>query len=82
MRHDLDPLTTLNDWLSTRGNHVHGSTADAWNITPYRDGFVVSPSGGARSNVLYLVRGDAVTTFSPATTTLAAAYDALLAPGR
>ncbi len=70
----LRALATLNSWLAMRGYDTSSSTDGAWNISPYRDGFVFSPSGGARSNLLYLVLGDAVGAFSPATTSIDEAY--------
>lgn len=67
-------LETLNSWLASRGHDTSSSTEGAWNISPYRDGFVFSPSGAARSNLLYIVAGDAVGAFSPATTSIDEAY--------
>lgn len=74
MSMELQALETLNSWLVARGNDTSSSTEGTWNISPYRDGFVFSPSGAARSNLLYLVIGDAAGAFSPATTSIDEAY--------
>jgi hypothetical protein len=71
---ELQALETLNSWLAARGHDTSSSTEDTWNISPYRDGFVFSPSGAARSNLLYIVSGDDVGAFSPATTSIDEAY--------
>lgn len=70
-------LVALNAWLAERGMDVDSSTADAWNMTPYRDGVVFSAAGGARSNVLYLVANDSVAAFAPSTTSIEEAYASL-----
>lgn len=71
---ELQALETLNSWLAARGHDTSSSTEDTWNISPYRNGFVFSPTGAARSNLLYIVSGDAVGAFSPATTAIDEAY--------
>ncbi len=67
-------LAVLNAWFAERGMDVDGSTEDAWNIAPFRDGVVFSAAGGARSNVLYLVVDDSVAAFAPSTTSIEEAY--------
>jgi hypothetical protein len=68
-------LAVLDAWLEQRGMSSRTSTGDAWDVAPYRAGFVFSPTGGARSNVLYLVVDDVVTAFSPSTTSIEDAYE-------
>jgi hypothetical protein len=72
-------LTTLNRWMQQRGLDVPVSIGDAWGIEAFRKGFVFRPSGGARSNRLYLVIGDEVTPFTPSSTTLRDTYAAAIA---
>lgn len=67
-------LVALNSWLADRGQETGSSTEEAWNISPYKEGFVLSPAGGARSNLLYVVVDDMVKAFSPATTSIEEAY--------
>lgn len=74
MSMELQALETLNLWLTARGHDTSSSTEDTWNISRYRDGFVFSPSGAARSNLLYIVSGGDVGAFSPATTSIDEAY--------
>ena len=71
-------LATLNSWLADRGQETGSSTEDAWNISPYKEGFVLSPARGVRSNLLYLVVDDTVKAFSPATTSIGEAYEEVI----
>ncbi|MET4143872.1 hypothetical protein [Arthrobacter sp. UYCo732] len=67
-------LAVLNDWFAGKGSSVAGSTADAWNITSYRDAFLFSSGGGRRSNTLYVVLGRSVCQFAASTGSLEDAY--------
>ena len=69
-----EALATLNAWLARRDQNISSSYEAAWAIAEYRDAFVFSPSGGRRSNLLYVVRGTRVMSFSPATATLDEVY--------
>ena len=71
-------LVTLNAWLVQRDQSIQSSDEGDWAITEYRDAFVFSPAGGRRSNLLYVVRGDRVEPFSPATTALDEVYRGLV----
>lgn len=77
MNDRFQALAVLNVWLSDQGNDTSASTEESWNISEYRDAYLFSPSGGRRSNVLYLVLGDSVAWFSPARTTIEKTYSAL-----
>jgi len=69
-------IAVLARWLSQ-----HGAAADAgedgWQVSAFEDCFLLTPSGGRRSNQLYLVRGQSVVAFSPATMSLDDAYATL-----
>lgn len=69
-----EALGTLNAWLAEHGQGASTFGQNDWAISAYREAFLFSPSGGRRSNRLYLVRGIEVTPFSPATTSLDEAY--------
>lgn len=74
-------LGAFNAWLAEHGLRASTSTGSDWTITAYRDAFVFSPSGGRRSNRLYVVRGSEVQPFSPAVTSLDEAYAEVKARG-
>ena len=73
-------LATLNNYLASQGSDLSSSTQETWNITPHKDAYIFSPKG-LRGNSLYLVRGSAVMSFSPATTSLDEAYQQITADG-
>lgn len=66
-------LSTLNSYFASQASDVSLSTLETWNTTPHKDAYIFSPKG-LRGNSLYLVRGSAVISFSPATTSLDEAY--------
>ena len=68
-----EAVATLNSWLAHRDQHISTANEGDWTISEYRDAFVFSPLG-RRSNLLYVVRGSRVRSFSPATATLDQVY--------
>ena len=68
---------TLNAWLAQRDESFSSSQEAAWTISEYRDAFVFSPPEGRRTNLLYVVRGPRVRSFSPATDSLDEVYEEL-----
>lgn len=65
---------TLNRWLSEHGVPDAHTTPDDWNINQFEDALLFAPVGQRRSNRLYFVRGDAVSAFSPSTTSFDEGY--------
>jgi hypothetical protein len=70
-------IAVLTHWCSQRGLAGVDAADDNWQASVFEDCFIIRPSGGRRSNQLYLVRGESVIAFSPATTSLGDAYAAL-----
>jgi hypothetical protein len=70
-------LLALNDWLLGHGVDAVEAEEDAWLISEFEDAYLFAPAEGRRSNRLYLVRGHAVSAFSPSTTSFDDAYAAL-----
>ena len=53
-------------------------TVDDWNINPYEDAFVISPSGRRRSNRLHLIKGEKGIGFAPSIMSVETAYRELV----
>ena len=53
-------------------------TVDDWNINPYEDAFVISPSGRRRSNRLHLIKGEKGIGFAPSMMSVETAYRELV----
>lgn len=62
-------------WLKHRNpTRELGNTPDNWSIHPYENAFTVVPSGGRRSNYMYILRGDICLGFAQSMVSFKTAY--------
>ena len=71
-------VETLNRWAVENGVFDAHSTLDDWNVSEFKDALVFTPSGQRRSNLVYLVRGDAVSAFPPSVVSFDEGYAQLV----
>lgn len=73
-------LAVLSEWLTAHG--VAGAAeTDAWTLTEYRGVFVAAPSGGRRSNTLYVIGDGVVRPCAASSGSLDEVCDEVLAAG-
>lgn len=65
-------------WKLRENPNAWVGTVDDWNINPYEDAFVISPSGRRRSNRLHLIKGEKGIGFAPSIMSVETAYRELV----
>jgi hypothetical protein len=73
-------LEVLGEWLTAHGG-VGAAEEGAWSLTEYRGVFVAAPSGGRRSNTLYVIGNGVVRPCAASNGSLDDVCDEVLAAG-